>query len=175
MNLSEWKDISEIAKNLIAVLAIFAGFWAWHKWRTERYDRATDVLFELQKEFNSDQLRRGRALIEDDDNYASFAPLLEDAIDRSLSERDRHSGAADLAAIDELLRFYVFLFGIRMARQVPDDSLSVCFRFWLAHYHSEGRKEFKHYIESYFPTLKNWLKTDRRFFRPEEFWPTQKP
>jgi hypothetical protein len=85
---------------------------------------------------------------------------------------------SDRLAIDALLRFYVVLCGVRQANQVPESSLSACFRFWLGHYHNPRRMEFKEHIDTFFPTLKKWLTEDAkrrhkdRFFRPGDFgWP----
>ena len=72
-----------------------------------------------------------------------------------------------LGEIDTVLRFYVFLAGLREARQVPDSSLSASYRFWLAHYYHKERVELREYINKYFPTLREWLLRDldrqRRF------------
>jgi NAD-dependent protein deacetylase/lipoamidase len=87
--------------------------------------------------------------------------------------------------IDKLLRFYVLLCGVREAKQVPDSALRACFSYWLAHYYSPNRRELRLYVDTFYPTLSAWLKTDRHwirrrfrrsFFGPERFgWNPNRP
>src|SRR2546428_722954 len=58
-----WKEISEIVKNVVEVLAIFGGLFAWRKWLRERHDRAIDVLAELEDKFTKQELSKARSLV----------------------------------------------------------------------------------------------------------------
>jgi NAD-dependent deacetylase len=154
---------------------IIAGLFTLAKWLADRSSRATDVLLKLEDEFTR-KCEKGRPQIE----YTAQYELWKD----SLSRRDPKVNPDD---IDNLLRFYVVLYGIRQARQVPDASLSTSYRFWLAHYYRNDRSELRGYINSNFPTLRKWLLADtstwsrfkrrpfskwwRPFFRPDDFWP----
>jgi hypothetical protein len=153
---------------------IIAGILAVLKWLRERNSRATDVLLELEKKF--DALENGRDDIEYDDRFQAKAPALKKG----------RGGSGELRDIDDLLRFYILLFAVRQARQVPDSSLSTCYRYWLAHYYRADRAALRSYVDDYFPTLKKWLDRDTRmfgrfrarplsrwwrpFFRPGDFW-----
>lgn len=94
------------------------------------------------------------------------------------------SPAATLASLDKLLRFYVVMHGLRKARQVPDAALRTCYRYWLAHYFHPRRPVFRAYVDQFFPTLRNWLACEKRwykrnpsrpfrFFRAADFWNTK--
>jgi hypothetical protein len=89
-----------------------------------------------------------------------------------VEDRD-YEGEARSDELDGLLRFYVLLYGIFRARQVPEVSLSICFRYWLAIYFRADRPGFRRYIDRSYPTLSRWLRDDcrkkkeRQFFRPE--------
>ncbi|HEU4386520.1 MAG TPA: Sir2 family NAD-dependent protein deacetylase [Blastocatellia bacterium] len=186
MSPSELKDYSEILKNAAEVLAVIGGLWAYFKWRAERQDRSTDVLFELERAFNSPDVRAGSQLVEDDDQYDRLRPcLIESSLPPDeIGEQERQTvkavrpGSTELAQLDALLRFFIVLRGMRESRQVKDTVLSTCYRFWLAQYFNPCRREFRLYVRRFFPTLHNWLVSDgrlsirrskRSFFRPEGF------
>ncbi|HET9384035.1 MAG TPA: Ig-like domain-containing protein [Gemmatimonadales bacterium] len=143
------------------------------KWVVDRSNRATDVLLSLEEQFAGSA--KGRKQLEYDDFY--------DQKRASLLRGPASSG--DLEDIDKLLRFYVVLFAVRQARQVPDRSLRTAYRYWLAHYYRKDRAEFRQYVNEFFPTLRRWLHDDvkwhtrrktpwtiyrARFFRPSDFW-----
>jgi hypothetical protein len=190
MDLKAWHDFAELMKPILECVAIIAGASAVVKWFSDRNNRATDVLLALEREFES-KCKHGRPLVEEDLKYKKLAELLT----KSVKSRKRivstginpANGEGDLhAAIDDFLRFYVLLIGVRIARQVPERSLSTCYRFWMAHYYRNDRQELRQYINMFFPTLKSWLLRDtcwsnrlchcpistwwRPFFRPEDFW-----
>ena len=181
--------ISEIARNFAAVLAFGGALFAWWKWRKEKYDRSTDVLLKLDERFNGDRVRNARALIEDDTAYGQVRGVLKKEVSeggRNIADRRKQSGSIEqkLVDLDEMLRFYVVLYGVRQAHQVPDAALSACFRFWLTQYFNPKRVEFAHYVDEYFPTLQEWIhddfrryrSKDRRFFTPEHFkWKDELP
>lgn len=154
------KDWSETIKNVIESGAVLAAVFAVIKWVQERQDRATEVLLKLEEKFSVEAVVKGRDLIDDDARYQRAAA----DIDKVVRERRVYS------EFDAVLRFYVILYGVRIAKQVPDNALSVCFRYWLAHYFHKDRKEFQKYIDASYPTLSRWLredcKDDCRFFRP---------
>ena len=179
------KDLSLFANDLKPILeciAFVVGAGALIKWFVERDDRATDVLLKLEEHFNEPQVRKGRQLVEDPQKYDSFAAALR--------ATPQPEGLSDTYAdLDELLRFYVVVFAVRQARQVPEQSLSTCYRFWLGHYYLNKRSDLRTYINSSFPTLRDWLLEDadrhrRRpgsllrwwrppFFTPAHFWKTR--
>ena len=180
--MTDWHIVSETVKNFAEVAAISAGGFALYKWVFERYDRATDVLLELEKKFNEPECLLGRALIEDDVAYGNIVGLMHTAVleavepipltrsRMSLEETER------LGPVDSLLHFYVLLHGIRRARQVRDLPLKTCFRYWLTQYYCPYRPAFRAYVDTFFPTLKQWLHDDakrwrksRRFFTPADF------
>lgn len=183
------KTVSEIVKNAVEALAIIGGLIGLWKWLAERRDRATDILLKLESEFCKPEIMKGRLCIEDDERYSLIKSRLKQQVDAPQGKRSNENESADKIdgnsiqdnvsedchAIDAMLRFYVVLCGVRQANQVPEDSLSTCFRFWLGHYHCSTRKEFKDYVDAFFPTLRKWLADDaerryaRRFFRPGEF------
>jgi hypothetical protein len=188
------KNLSEIIKNLLEALAVIGGVAALWKWLVERKDRATDILLKLETEFRDDKVMRGRLCIEDDRLYNSIKERLKryvaesrnatqaqqspSAMEIKVESPEETTGRSDdFQAVDALLRFYVVLCGVRQAKQVPERSLSTCFRFWLGHYYHPKRPEFTAYVDAYFPTLKAWLACDKegghKFFCPEHFgWPT---
>lgn len=167
-----WRDASEIVKNLFTLAALGGAAWAWYRWRTERFDRATEVLFKLQERFDGEKIRAARRLLENDARYAAIEATLRSEAETGPSQSEaRSSGHSRLDDLDEMLRFYVFVYAVRQAGQVPRDSLSTCFRFWLAHYFNPQRHVFRLYVDRYFPTLKRWLGEDPSFFAANEFWP----
>jgi NAD-dependent deacetylase len=144
------------------------------KYVSDRASRGTDVLLKLEDEFHK-KAEKGRGLIDFDERYATTKLAFARARD----------GRGDLTDIDNLLRFYVVLYAVRRAHQVPDRSLSIAYRFWLSHYYWKDRKELREYINEEFPTLRRWLLADlsawtrfasnplspwwRSFFTPEHF------
>lgn len=194
MSLADWKTVTEVAANVVTVLAIPGGLWAWWRWLAERHDRSTEVLFKLEERFESADNRKARKLLENGALYRTirvrlieavlFAGVAREAVPASTSAARRAPASEgenilrDLELVDCFLRFYVFLCGIRAAKQVPDNSLRICYRYWLAHYYHPGRIELHVYINEYFPTLRRWLKEDREkhskkpeqsFFNPKQF------
>jgi len=149
----EGKEWSETVKNVIESLALVAAAFGVFKWLDERRNRSTDVLWNLEKEFKKDKMMKGRNLVEDGD----------------------YTGVGRSDDLDCLLRFYVLLYGVLRARQVPEILLSTCFRYWLAHYFRSDRKGFRKYVDEGYPTISNWLKEDcaRKlcFFRPRRLFP----
>lgn len=194
--LDNWDDLktfSEIFKNLFEALAVLGGAVAVSKYLVERKDRAADILLQLEHEFCKKKVMQGRQCIEDDGRYHLIKDRLKQLAAESGHQRSLPAGEVseekqkpeispernildECQAIDALLRFYVVLCGIRQAKQVPERSLSTCFRFWLGHYRSPKRTEFREYVDAYFPTLKKWLADDAKsghtFFCPRHFgWP----
>lgn len=185
-SLKEMRLLSEIIKNWVQIAGVVGAVFLYYKWITERKDRATQVLFDLEDRFATPALKQGRLLVEDDAAYEPIRrALLEEALPPEEVE-DRHAppGAATatsdqaLDPLDELLRFFVLLLGIRKAGQVPDSALQACYRYWLSHCFNPSRRELRIYVERLYPTLNRWLAADcgwwrrllhRSFFRPEEF------
>jgi NAD-dependent deacetylase len=182
MNWTKLQELSEILKNFAEVLAIIGGVFALWKWLYERHDRSTDVLLELAKKFGEPECVQGRTLIEDDVAYGEIFSRLHIAVleasepiplkESKLSAEDN----ARLKPLDHLLGFYVLLHGIRRARQTSDAPLKTCFRYWLTQYYCPYRPAFRAYVDTFYPTLKTWLRQDekrliqsRRFFTPDEF------
>jgi NAD-dependent deacetylase len=181
-NYTDWHTASETLKNFAEIAAILAGAFALWQWRIGRYDRGTDVLLELEKKFNEPECLLGRASIEDDVAYGNIVGLMHTAVLEAVEpvpltestmtpeENER------LGPVDSLLRFYVLMHGIRRARQVRDLPLKTCFRYWLTQYYCPYRPAFRAYVDTFFPTLKQWLHDDakrwrksRRFFTPADF------
>jgi hypothetical protein len=158
------KDWSEVVKNVVESGAVLGALFAILKWVNQRQDRAGEVLLKLDDRFNAVDVVRGRSLIDDDEKYAKAV----DSFKRAVAERRVY------ADFDALGRFYIVLYGLRSAKQVPDQTLSVCFRYWLAHYFHRDRKEFRTYIDTFYPTLSRWLREDCkagcRFFRPDRLF-----
>jgi len=192
--LADWKTFSDIAKNAFEVFAVFGGLFALRKWLAERNDRATDILLKLEQQFQKDNLEKGRLYLEDDRQCKLIRPQLELLASNAGNEKIKlgrasginHQNARstqkealdDFGTLDGLLRFYVVLCGVRQADQVPEHSLSTCFRYWLCHYYIPNRVEFRSYVDAHYPTLRKWLTEDagrkrkKRFFRPSDFgWP----
>lgn len=189
------KTCTEIAKNSVEALGFVGSFFILYQWVAGRRDHSTQVLFDLEKQFICDDISMARSLVEDDAQYAKLRKLLIEEIvpeeivpeesvtpgSEAAPNRDRFDVAFDcsspLRRLDALLRFYVFIYGIRRARQVKDSALSACYRFYLAHYYSPSRRELLLYIHNYYPTLRRWLLHDRTwwrrirgtFFTPEQF------
>lgn len=159
MQPEQWKLWSEVLKNVAEFVALAGGLFALIKWVREREDRAADVLLRIEETFDQDALKKGRDIIDSSHSYQRHAAALQ----KCVTER---TGNDDL---DALLRFYVVLYGIRLANQIPMRSLSVCFRYWLAHYFRSDRLEFRAYIDTFYPTLKKWLNEDCPPERPEEW------
>src|SRR5579863_3158453 len=117
------KEISEPLKNYAESAALLGAGFAWWKWLRERHDHATEVLFALEKTFADSKLAESRLLIEDDARYGDIAPVLARCVRAALAPSSVHKPSpedlARLGNLDELLRFYVFLYSVRQARQVP--------------------------------------------------------
>jgi hypothetical protein len=189
MTLKTVSDLAESIKPILECLAYFAGSLALVKWLRERNDRATDVLLSLEEQFET-KCAAGRQYIDEplkyDECRKALAGAGECGVAVSGSQLQEHLQI--VKSIDDLLRFYVVLVGVRQARQLPDSSLSTCYRFWLAHYYRPDRVEFRHYVNENFPTLRAWLLRDtslwqrlkerpfspwwRPFFRCD-FWPVE--
>src|SRR5581483_6182387 len=195
----DWLRVSEISKNFTEAAAVVGAVGTLIKWATERQDRSTQVLLELENRFNEPLIRMGRLCLEDDEHYETISDKLWSAIpfDRHEPQAASHSPSNSLEGlrkrlyrksdqpenhttdpwtpIDELLRFYTLLGGIREAKQVKDAALRRCYRYWPTHYFNPKRKEFNLYVQHFFPSLKKWIDQDasssdsRRFFRPKEF------
>ena len=147
------KDWSETVKNVIAALAFLVAAFGVFKWLDERRNRSTDVLLMLEKEFQHEKVMLGRGMVERGD-YTQTDISVE---------------------LDCLLRFYVILYGVLRAKQIPQISLSICFRYWLAHYFRSDRTGFRRYVDDNYPTLSQWLRQDcgggLAFFGPERLFP----
>ena len=78
--LAYWKDVAEFVKAVLESLAIVAGSLALIKWLRERYDRATDVLFELETKFQDPQIQQGCRILENESEYIKSAPILQMAV-----------------------------------------------------------------------------------------------
>lgn len=194
MDPQQLKTWSEIAANWAQVATLASAIFVSIKWIRERNDRSTQVLLELDKRFNAKEVRKGRAVIEDDSEYAQLAPLFLEEIRASVEgpatseieekRRPRQELWEAVDAVDAMLRFYVLIRGVRAAKQVKDAALRACFRYWLAHFYNPKRWEFRLYVHRFFPTLRQWLAEDRErnrllrktsFFGPEEFgWKTRR-
>jgi NAD-dependent deacetylase len=178
-----WKDFSEILKNFVEVLVVFAAAFAWWKWRRERHDRSIDVLFGLEKKFTNPKFMESRLLIEDDAEYDKIAPVLRKCVLAELAPKHNLQPSSDehksLRSLDELLRFYVFLHSVCEARQAPESALRASYRYWLTHYFHPTRTAFRAYVNWFYPTVSRWLQHDelrasgwrreRRFFNPIEY------
>lgn len=141
-------------KNSVQSLAIVAAAFGICKWLDERRNRSTDVLLALDNEFKKTPVMDGRKFVEEED----------------------YEGEERSDKLDGLLRFYIVLYGVLRARQVPEVSLSICFRYWLAFYFRADRTGFRRYVDRSYPTLSNWLREDCRkelqfqFFRPHRLF-----
>lgn len=208
-----WKDLAELLKDVLESLAIIAGSLALIKWFTERHDRATDVLLQLETRFQDPEIQNACHFLEDETEYLTNANVLQMAVRSSAnlwpdSELNKKQPARNqsplervintllvepavstpapfnLGQLDKLLRFYVVMHGFRKARQIPDAALRTCYRYWLAHYFHTRRPAFRAYVDHFYPTLRNWLATEKawykrdlsrpsRFFRAGDFWNTR--
>jgi hypothetical protein len=166
LDFADRKEWSEIVKNVVEALAVVAGAFAIVQWVTERGDRATDILFQLADKFQ--KVNAGKQLIDDSEKYRDkAAPKLKRSVEEGVFEDP-------IGEIDQFLDFYILLHAVRHARQVPDAPLSVCFRYWLAYYFHRERKEFRNYVDKFYPTLARWLQEDCQqglpFFRPHRLF-----
>jgi hypothetical protein len=147
------KDWAEVVKNVVESGAVLAAVFAAIKWVNERRDRATEVLLKLDENFQKEAVAAGK---------------------KCLEQGDCGGTQTEAETLDGLLRFYVVLYGVLRARQVPESSLSICFRYWLAYYFRRDRAEFRRFVNANYPTLRGWLLNDCRagccFFRPQDFW-----
>ena len=151
------KEWSEVVKHVVESGAVLAAVFALIKWVDERRDRGTDVLLSLETKFKTEKILEGRNVIED---------------------RDHDDPTKRCDKLDAMLRFYVVLYGVYVAKQVPQRSLSVCFRYWLTFYFHKERPNFRAYVERFYPTLTRWLREDckkdcvenGRFFTPHRLF-----
>ena len=155
---------AETVKNVVESGAALAAALAIVKWVTERRDRATEVLLKLEERFSEKEVVKARDCIDDQKKY----DIAREELSKSIREGQAYRH------FDPLLRFYVVLYGVRQARQVPDEALSVCFRYWLALYFHKHRTEFRQYVDEFYPTLSRWLRKDcedgSAFFRPQRLF-----
>lgn len=187
---------SELLANMVQALALVAGGWVWFRWMRERGDRATTILLELEDRFSQSDIARARELLDDARSYAAISEALFDEVRRSVegSETRNWSSAppddlvdhvtsggliasrcrAEIGRIDSLLRFYVLVNGVLLAKQIPAKPLRACFRYYLSHVANPSRWAFRLYVLRFYPTLRSWLEESARsprkaFFTPEEF------
>lgn len=194
---------SELLANVAQALVLVAGVWVWFRWRRERGDRATTILLELEDRFSKSDVARGRELLDDPEQYAAISEALFDEVRRSVDSSETvnwvgapttnaiaHATAdpvsaacsrAEIGRIDALLRFYVLVNGVLLAKQIPVKPLRACFRYYLSHVANPSRWAFRLYALRFYPTLRKWLdesaKSPRHaFFKPEEFrWRQLRP
>lgn len=177
-----WTDITQ---TIVQVVALLGGLGAAIAWNRSLKDRAAAVLIELEDRFNADSLRKARALLEEQSEYESLVTAMKIALAETTHNELKNSETPaaptaltstqgyHLEQLDALLRFYVLLRGIRKAQQVPDESLRLCYGYWLNFYYHNKRSEFSTYVDRYFPGLAKWISDDydldqnERFFRPE--------
>ena len=173
MDWSHAKEISETLKNSAEALAIVGAAFAWWKYRRERHDRSTEVLFGLEEKFTNPKLAESRRLIEDGSEYARIAPVLQKCVRAVMAPKRNPPPTTEelecLIGVDELLRFYVFLRSVFEARQVPESALRACYRYWLTHYFHPDRTAFRAYVDWFYPTVSRWLRQDER--RTRAWWP----
>lgn len=162
-DLHYWKSVSEIASNMVGVLALVGVAWAIMKWFSARRDRTADVLINLARRFDESDIRAGREIIDFDREYDKVKPGLVAAI----ADKSDRLSSPPLRAVDALLRFYVLLCGLIKSGQVDIEGARICFRYYLCLYHDTGRTEFRAYVDKYFPTLRDWL-ADRDFVTPKD-------
>ena len=156
----EAKDLAEVIDHVCSALAVLGGLGAVVVWVFSRMDRKTDLVVTLHARFSEPGLQAGKNLMED---------LAKPPGGRCYE-------------LDRVLSFYVLICGVRSAGEVPEKSLSICFRYWLAHYYrvrADGTHHLRDYINTYYPTLRAWLLEDaaiknreKSFFRPHDFWKT---
>lgn len=181
MNTPTWTDI---VQTIVQILALFSGAAAIVAWRRSLQDRAAAVLIELEERFNDDAILAGRGLLEDQADYERLVDAMHIALEETARNETKDAQTPAKATkltseqgemleqLDALLRFYVLLRGIRKAQQVPDESLRLCYAYWLNFYFSTKRTEFARYVNTYFGGLKKWIDEDQavpsheRFFRP---------
>ena len=116
------KDISEIVKNCVAILAIFGGLFAWLKWLRERHDRAVDVLAELEKKFTEKELSGARSSVEEDTCYENIAPALGKCVMEAVVPKEhapRGQESQPVRGLGALMRRYLCLHGVQKVAQVP--------------------------------------------------------
>ena len=124
------KTCTEIAKNSAEALSFFGALFVLYQWFVGRRDHSTQVLFDLEKQFNCGDIFAARSLVEDDAQYARLRELLieqiapeqpeEDVIPCPEAVQDGFDRSSALQKLDALLRFYVFIYGIRRVGQVKD-------------------------------------------------------
>jgi hypothetical protein len=160
------KDWADVVNHVFGSLAVLGGALAVIGWIWARMDRRSDVLISLHTQFRAAEMQKGKDLIERPHTIV---------IERRCPD------------LDQVLSFYVLLCGVKAAGEVPIRSLSICFRFWLAHYYLEKpdaqaspddpSNKLRIYINRFYPTLRTWLLADadlppeQSFFRPHDFWP----
>lgn len=163
-----WADTVE---HVFTAVGILGAGCALVGWLLARADRRTDLLISLHAQFGTAEIIKGKAII--DQEPAVIGNDQRDDIDR-------------------LLSFYVLICGVRASGEVPEKSLSICFRYWLTHYYRNffetdpvtGQTKpkpngLRDYINLHYPTVRTWLLDDiqkparsKSFFRPHEFWGT---
>jgi hypothetical protein len=177
---SDWEHPAEYIKTILESAAIACGAWALFHWIVQRRDRATDILLKLDEEFDK-RCKNVRDWLEVDREYDKK----KGALDRAVRDKERPGDANILKDVDDYLHFYIVLHSVVQHRQVPEESLSDSFQYWLAHYYRNNRHEFRRYVNELFPVLREWLLRDttlagrfvwnpwskwwRPFFRPQDF------
>jgi hypothetical protein len=167
---------SEVAKNIVSAVGILGAIWIWYVWSYQRSDRAFDVITKLEERFDSEGVRTGRDLVDDDKDYRSIKIALSKYVDGKADgiQSIEKEQASDVDRIDDLLRFYELLSAVRSEHQVKDDVLSASFAYYLEEYYNPNRIEFRQYVDRYYKNLKAWLDTDLKgsgphFFNENEF------
>jgi hypothetical protein len=160
------KTFSEISRNLIESLAVLGGVAALWKYLNERKDRATDILLKLENEFCKKKVMQGAAMHRRRQTLSSDKRPIE-AVRRRLAAWTVDAGGTIIRGRAEVpiptgndhpgrmsgdrRRCFGSTWcsvGVRQAKQVPERSLSTCFRFWLRSLRNPKRTEFREYIDS---------------------------
>ena len=173
-------NTTEAIKNIAETVAVLAGGTAVIGWLYTRKDRAASVLLELEERFNQPDILEARGLLEDRALYRGLDSAMRNFMDQAGNPKGwvEHRTADEikregkmLEQLDALLRFYVLLIGIRKARQVPDDSLRICYAYWLNLYYDRVNYGcFREYVGKYFPTSRAILDADEELLEGERFF-----
>jgi hypothetical protein len=103
---------------------------------------------------------------------AEGEPLTPELVAFQIEERRNASLDPKIRDVENLLRFFEFLYVVHNEGQVQDIYLREFYSYYVKLYYNIDRRELRHYVDRYYGTLRDWLAddmgapVDKRYFSP---------
>ena len=149
---------SEILGVLQSLAILAGGLWVLITFRNNNRIKSIETLISLETEYR----RHIDTLLEIECDYdAKIRPLLVEERNNALSSQSREK----LNALDEALRHFTICAQVRNLG-VDGGLLDMTYRYYLSQLYSGMKPELKAYIDTYWPTVREWAQAVSRPRRP---------